>query len=403
MPPKKAAAGQKVSSKTVEKQKNKVIEDKTFGLKNKNKSAKVQKYIDNVKVQVTKAAAIKQGKKPDEKPKKTKAELEKEKQEELNEFFKITQAKIAPGADPKSVLCEFFKMGLCTKGDRCKYSHDMNVARKAEKIDVYSDRRDFNAEGQLKTPETMTPEELDRYNRVKAARSDTEIVCKYFLDAVEQKLYGWFWVCPNAGDACPYRHALPQGFVLKVKKTEEEILEDKRREEEERTPIEDQIEEQRKAIITRTPVTLELFLEWRKKSQAKKIAETEEAERKKKEKKEGRTQGMSGREMFIFNPALFVDDEEAFGAEDYEADDDDLPDGPERVITVTGTSISIEMRGDEEGEEKEKEEGGPIDESLFTGEVDESLFTEEPEEEKEEKEKEDEDEEEEGEKKAESA
>ena len=29
----------------------------------------------------------------------------------------------------------------------------------------------------------------------------TTIVCKYFLDAVEKGLYGWFWQCPN-GDKC---------------------------------------------------------------------------------------------------------------------------------------------------------------------------------------------------------
>jgi hypothetical protein len=42
-------------------------------------------------------------------------------------------------------------------------------------------------------------------------------VCKYFLDAVEKEVYGWFWVCPNGGDACKYRHALPTGYVYKSK------------------------------------------------------------------------------------------------------------------------------------------------------------------------------------------
>ena len=82
----------------------------------------------------------------------------------------------------------------------------------------------------------------------------TEIICKYFLDAVEAKLYGWydlppmsqtasvpfgahlgssrdklsswakecsqsgtshrFWQCPN-GKECKYRHALPPGYILK--------------------------------------------------------------------------------------------------------------------------------------------------------------------------------------------
>jgi hypothetical protein len=45
MPP-KAKSG--ASKKTVDKVKNKIVEDKTFGLKNKNKSKTVQKYIQGV-------------------------------------------------------------------------------------------------------------------------------------------------------------------------------------------------------------------------------------------------------------------------------------------------------------------------------------------------------------------
>lgn len=32
----------------------------------------------------------------------------------------------------------------------------------------------------------------------------TNIICKYFLEAVEKRQYGWFWKCPNGGD-CKYR------------------------------------------------------------------------------------------------------------------------------------------------------------------------------------------------------
>jgi hypothetical protein len=42
----------------------------------------------------------------------------------------------------------------------------------------------------------------------------TTIICKFFLEAVEKRQYGWFWKCPNGGD-CKYRHALPPGYVLK--------------------------------------------------------------------------------------------------------------------------------------------------------------------------------------------
>jgi len=50
MPPKKADKGP--SKKTEQKKKDKIIEDKTFGLKNK-KGGKNQKYIAQVQKQVT--------------------------------------------------------------------------------------------------------------------------------------------------------------------------------------------------------------------------------------------------------------------------------------------------------------------------------------------------------------
>lgn len=46
------------------------------------------------------------------------------------------------GVDPKSILCEFFKAGQCAKGFKCKFSHDLNIQRKGEKIDIFSDKRD---------------------------------------------------------------------------------------------------------------------------------------------------------------------------------------------------------------------------------------------------------------------
>ena len=51
MPPKKKA-GPGPSKKSAEKQKDKTLEDKTFGLKNKKKSKNVQKFIQEVTKQV---------------------------------------------------------------------------------------------------------------------------------------------------------------------------------------------------------------------------------------------------------------------------------------------------------------------------------------------------------------
>jgi len=50
------------------------------------------------------------------------------------------------GADPKSVLCAFFKQGQCQKGNKCKFSHDLSVERKGEKRSLYADSRDDELE-----------------------------------------------------------------------------------------------------------------------------------------------------------------------------------------------------------------------------------------------------------------
>lgn len=66
MPPKKAGA----SKKTIEKKKQKVAEDKTFGLKNK-KGAKQQKYIEQVHKQVFNKSAAEQKKDKENQAKKS--------------------------------------------------------------------------------------------------------------------------------------------------------------------------------------------------------------------------------------------------------------------------------------------------------------------------------------------
>lgn len=47
-------------------------------------------------------------------------------------------------------------------------------------------------------------------------------VCKFFLQAIEDGKYGWFWECPNGAGKCIYRHCLPPGFVFKTKKKDED-------------------------------------------------------------------------------------------------------------------------------------------------------------------------------------
>ena len=40
------------------------------------------------------------------------------------------------------MFCAFFKQGLCKKGDKCKFSHDPAVERKAAKRSIYCDGKE---------------------------------------------------------------------------------------------------------------------------------------------------------------------------------------------------------------------------------------------------------------------
>ena len=124
--------------------------------------------------------------------------------------------------DPKSVLCEFFKQGHCARGNKCKYSHDLAIERKAAKIDLYTDARQED-----ETNEDWDQQKLEEVvQRKHGAQNEnkTDIVCKFFIEAVEAKKYGWFWSCPN-GESCKYRHALPPGYVFKKDAKKEEAEE----------------------------------------------------------------------------------------------------------------------------------------------------------------------------------
>ena len=205
----------------------------------------------------------------------------------------IQQAALKEGEDPKSVLCAYFKAGVCEKGKKCKYSHDLGLEGKSAKIDVDSDPRDRAGKPEWRT----------------------DITCTHFLDAVEKNLYGWLWECPNGGDKCVYTHALPPGYVLQRDKKE---LEKAKLDEDELT-IEEKIEEERAKLNfdALTPVTLTSFMEWKKRKAERKQQELEERlkEEEKKSGKKGAGAGiMSGRALFKYDPNLFQDDEAAADA-----------------------------------------------------------------------------------------
>lgn len=286
MPPKKKQAP---VDKNKAKAKAKAAEDKGFGMKNKNKSKKVQNAISQMKMGADGGLAKKrEADKKREAEEKKAAELAKK---EAAALLGIVQPKVPFGVDPKSVLCEFFRQGVCNKGTKCKFSHDPEIGRKDAKKDLYTDAR---AEKEEDTMDSWDEEKLRKVIMSKHGnpKTTTDKVCKFFIDAVENDKYGWFWVCPNGGNECMYKHSLPPGFVLKTK--EQKRLERLANESAPKITLEEFIEMERGKLDKSkfTPITLDTFKVWKLKQKAKR------EEERKRELQSGKIP-LTGREIIL--------------------------------------------------------------------------------------------------------
>ncbi|KAB2604298.1 zinc finger CCCH domain-containing protein 11-like [Pyrus ussuriensis x Pyrus communis] len=255
MPPKQ-------QSKADLAKKQKIIEDKTFGLKNKNKSKNVQKYVQ------------------------------------------ILKQSVQPKPDPSKTAAKY----------------------------VYIFYRRTIEDWDQETLEKVVESKKNEYQQNKP----TDIICKYFLEAVEKKQYDWFWVCPNGSKNCHYGHVLPPGYVLKSQM--KALLE----EESEKIPIKEEIENQRVKLTTSTPMTPELFMQWKK----KKIAERDAGLLQK-----------CGRELFLSDSSLFVDDAEADekyhkeeepAVAEKKANENSNGDGPSNSATAGGDAEVTNVDDDDE-------------------------------------------------------
>ncbi len=185
-------------------------------------------------------------------------------------------------------------------------------------------------------------------------KTTTDKVCKFFVNAVEEGKYGWFWTCPNGGDKCMYRHSLPPGFVLKTKeqRAAEKALMDK-------SPLktltlEDFLESERHKLTgTLTPVTPESFAKWKKERLDKKAAEDQAREAKE----------ATGRAMFEKGGWEDDSEEEEESEEEGGVDDDDADwdmesmrreterireENEKRRLEGVGGQVAIETNGHED-------------------------------------------------------
>ena len=220
-------------------------------------------------------------------------------------------------------MCEYFRAGVCTKGFKCKYAHDLAVERKTQKIDLFSDRRDDGGEDgeggdtMADWDQAQLEAAIAQKHGAEAASAPnnpnnrTNIICKFFLDAVEKRQYGWFWSCPNGKD-CKYRHALPPGYVLPSQMKELLAAEAAAA-----PNIEDQIEAERAKVDARTPITAEVFAKWRadQEAAAAAVAGAAAAAR-------AKAGTLTGREIFALEGFVAEDDISAAAGYEREVDDE---------------------------------------------------------------------------------
>lgn len=316
MPPKP----QKESKKTEQKRLDKVVEDKTFGLKNKNKSKTVQNYVKSVSAQV-KGTVGKGGESKriaDEFAEKEKKKKEEEKKALLASLFKTIKKtqEIVDEEEPEEVEEENY-----------------------EEIDLYTDQRE-----QIYGKSDEPNEELENW---RVNKDKTDKICKFFLDSVEAGKYGWRWTCPN-GIPCIYRHALPIGYTLKRDGPVEEKKED--------MTLEEKLEQDRQQLSGGTPVTLERFLKWKedKRIQREKESEKKRVDEAKKSGGKG-LNALSGRALFTYDPTLFQDDAEALDDAEYE-EEENRDDEEQKNEDVPEEDEEDEQDGEEEAEEGEGNE-----------------------------------------------
>jgi len=291
MPPKQS----KANKKTEVKKKEKTIDDKTFGLKNK-KGGKAQKFIEQVNKQVHTGGKVNTWAQDQEK--KRAADKKKAKEAELREMeLLFGKAVTAKGAkvmiDPKA---KSKKAQIYTEGGPGKGKAPSGKDAKEED------------KGMEDWTEEQLREAVDKkHGKEKNKATTTDKICNEFIKAVETKKYGWFWECPK-GPNCKYRHILPEGFVLESEKKAAKAAEKKNQ-----ISLEDLIERERAALGPKqTKITLETFSVWKAKKKAeKKAAQDKDIKEKTKKAKSGQVKGLTGRELFAFEATMGGDDEEA--------------------------------------------------------------------------------------------
>jgi len=386
---KKGGGAKGASKKTEQKKREKVVEDKTFGLKNKNKSKKVQKYVQQVqktagggakggatheqalaaKKKAEKEAqkqaekemlelfgdayALSGKKKPNSKLVKKAAEEDKKKEEEIE-----AQKKLDDERDfgvPICALREVFGLGARAMVERIcvEMVWKDNLAGKA--YDGSACHYVRVNDGTTLNPMTMcfmgeTPQSTSflKVNTILDVKQVEAVVRgdKVILE-VPKGAKGLSQEDPSIECSVSVASERLSNYI------KERIVEEEEIRERGGIPIEERIEEERANLKPPlTPVTKERFFAWKEKNKKEK----EEAEKKAIEatKKGGKVGNvLSGRALFQYDASLFVDDEGAVDSTYLAHRNEDFAD--EKVDSNDG----------EDGDDDDEKNASNIQESLY--------------------------------------
>lgn len=265
----------------------KLVEEQMFGMKNKGKSAKLKKLASSLEASYTKG-------------KSRQAEAAKPVVQEIYQ-------KIPVGMDPRAVLCINFKNGVCSNGDSCRFSHELDQDKRL---------RDLRAAVESAKASAAATERADDADSGDDGKE--ERICKYYIEALRTGKHNPKWTCPN-GHACQGKHSPPKGYVLKDEKQSD-------------ITIEEYIENERSKLPEQqTPMTEELFNMWKKERELQTLRD----QREKDKIKEGNIRlGKilpSGKDLFVYQIKQFVDDEEALDY-DYQAREEEVDSDEEKTL-----------------------------------------------------------------------
>lgn len=349
----------KVVDKARQQQREKIAEDKTFGLKNKNKSKQVQKYIKSLTSNA--AGAPKGGKEQEARDKKATKAADIQKAALMNSLFNMSTDKKGRAFDPVAKK-------------KAKEAEEQAIAGGSKlKEEVRKEIIEGIANSiTLTNPKGVRMSELGGHPilqtlKTKHAESFKSISLLLFIKA-NDKIY---WVDDPENN---------NPLVRCMADVEAEVAPDER-------PIEEILEERRAALPPGgTPVTKQTFKEWKEKKEAERLAEVE-ASRQAIIKKDGGKGlvGMSGRDLFTYDATLFVDDDGA--ASDYDEreedpdDDDEDNDGKTRgVAAEMAEENDSEEDGDDDDDEDEadkeaiEESGARGSDGQLAGAINQNLF-----------------------------